>query len=88
MSLTSRFFAIAIPAVALLAADSSSWTNKPLSQWTEDDAAKLLAGSPWIKKVEPTETLKRSLEEVRASGLMGSNQGFDIAEINSSAVWY
>jgi len=88
MSLTSKFLAAAVPAVMLLAADPSmpSWATKPLSQWTEDDAAKLLAGSPWTKKAEPTEVPKRSLEEVRNSGLMGSNQGFDIAELNSSAL--
>jgi hypothetical protein len=80
MSLTSKFFAIAFPAVVLLAADPSapSWAVKPLSQWTEDDAAKLLADSPWIKKVETAETMRRNEVETRNSGLMGTSQGIDL----------
>jgi hypothetical protein len=37
----------------LLAAATPSWKDKPLSQWTLEDAKQLLADSPWVKHLTP-----------------------------------
>ena len=40
-------------ATILLVAATPSWKDKPLSQWTVEDAKQLLTDSPWVKHVTP-----------------------------------
>jgi len=40
-------------ATLLLAAADPSWKSKPVSKWDAEDAKQLLAGSPWVKQVQP-----------------------------------
>ncbi len=42
---------LAVAAVALLTADDSSWKNKPIAQWDDQDAKQVLTDSPWVKSV-------------------------------------
>jgi hypothetical protein len=75
-----------IVSAALLAASGPSWTNKPIQQWSEEDAKQVLADSPWIKKVTPMELPHISEEAVRQSGRMGGGQGVDITALTPSAL--
>ena len=45
-----RIAAFAICALSLSAADP--WQTKPFAEWTEKDARKLLANSPWARPVQ------------------------------------
>ena len=38
-------------AIALLAEDAPPWKTKSVSQWTEQDAKRVLSDSPWVKQV-------------------------------------
>ena len=44
----------ALLAFSLLAADEPAWRNKPIADWTDDDAQQVLKDSAWIKRVTPT----------------------------------
>lgn len=37
-----------------LTAGAQAWKDKPVSQWSAEDARQLLADSPWVKTVTPT----------------------------------
>jgi hypothetical protein len=72
---------------ALLAASGpsgGSWSNKPIQQWTEEDANQLLADSPWIKRTMPVELPARSEAAVRSSGRMGGGQGIGVEALTAS----
>lgn len=45
--------AILLAAATPSLAKDPSWKDKPLSQWTVEDAKQLLADSPWVKHVTP-----------------------------------
>ena len=80
-----KFFMVALPVTILLAA-GPSWSAKPISQWTEDDAKQVLASSPWIKKTTPGETLQRNEVEIRNSGRMGGAQGVGLSALSPAAL--
>lgn len=37
-----------------LRAEDPAWKNKPVPEWTSDDAQQVLSDSPWVKAVTPT----------------------------------
>ncbi len=39
--------------VLLLSADLKPWLNKPVPEWTDDDAKVVLSDSPWVKTIQP-----------------------------------
>lgn len=74
---------------ALLAASGpsgSSWTSKPMQQWSQEDAKQVLADSPWIKRVVPVELPPRNEAAVRSSGQMGGGQGIGVEMLSPSAL--
>lgn len=51
------------------------WTNKPIEQWSQEDAQRVLADSPWAKSVQLQIVRDLSPDERRASGNMGADVG-------------
>lgn len=77
---TLTLCSVPFAAVVLLAADAS-WKDKPLSQWTADDAKQVLLDSPWVKVVTPQNIRDLSPDERREGGNMeaGIGKGVGIA---------
>src|ERR1700733_9757270 len=44
--------------VSVLIAADQAWKNKQYSEWTEDDAKEVIAGSPWVKTITPSVEVK------------------------------
>lgn len=72
------FCAISVSAGLLLAADPS-WKNKPIPNWTEEDARQILTRSPWSKSIVATINPRQGEFERREGGNMGqaTGVGFD-----------
>jgi len=69
---------IPLAAVLLTATDSSSlssWKEKPIPQWNEEDAKQVLADSPWVKVVTPQNVRNLSPDERRNGGDMEAGIG-------------
>jgi hypothetical protein len=66
-------------AVLLVARDSfgqdPAWQSKPITQWNEEDAKKVLAHSAWIKQVTPQHVRDLSPDERRNGGNMNAGIG-------------
>lgn len=62
----------------LLTAADPAWQNKPVAQWTQDDAKQLLTDSPWVKQVTPQNVRDLSPDERREGGNMEASQGHGI----------
>jgi hypothetical protein len=76
-----RFLIFFLPVIALAAADEPAW-NKPLPQWSTEDAMAVLTGSPWVKVITGSYMRKLSESERREGGNMeaeggGKGVGFD-----------
>ena len=61
-------------AVLLIAADPV-WMNKPIPNWTEEDARQVLANSPWAKTVVAGVAPLGGEDQRRESGNMGQPRG-------------
>jgi hypothetical protein len=59
---------LATTLVMLLAGEDPSWKNKPIPQWSEQDAKLLLTDSPWVKKVQLDQVRNLSKYERRDGG--------------------
>jgi len=79
MLLTLLRLALPLATVLLITADSSRaadpslsanpvWKEKPLRQWSEDDAKQVLANSPWVKFSTPKHVRDLSPAERRDGG--------------------
>jgi hypothetical protein len=77
-----RFCALPLAAVLLIAADLS-WTDKPIPQWSAEDAQQVLTDSPWVKIVTPRSVRDLSPDERRNGGDMeaGIGKGVGLAGI-------
>jgi hypothetical protein len=64
---TLRLCLLPLGAVLLTAADSS-WTEKPIPQWDEEDAKQVLADSPWVKYATPQPLPDLSPNQCRDAG--------------------
>ncbi len=71
---TLKFCSLPLAACLLLAADSS-WKDRPISQWTADDAKQVLTDSPWVKQVTPQNVRDLSPDERREGGNMEASVG-------------
>ena len=63
------FVILTAAAVSLLAADQPSaepWKNKPVPEWTADDAHQVLTDSPWVKTTTPA--MEASASQRRSGG--------------------
>ena len=72
-------------ALVLLAADEQAWKNKPVADWTDDEARQVLTDSPWVKTATPTVT-RRSSNDQPGGGRR--NVGFGIPGIGGRRVGY
>jgi hypothetical protein len=61
-------FAVAFLLAAGASSAASSWKDRPISQWTVDDAKQVLAGSPWVKITKPEQIRDLSVGEREAGG--------------------
>ncbi len=66
-----------LSAVLLTAADST-WKERPIPQWDEEDAKQVLADSPWVKCVTPEPLRDLSVAERRDSGNWEASVGRDV----------
>src|SRR5471030_951234 len=62
-------------AAALLMAADPAWKSKPSAEWTEEDARKILAASPWSKTTTAVIMRRRTEDELRTAGQMGQPRG-------------
>jgi len=63
-----------LAAVLLIAADPA-WKDKPLPQWSVEDAKQVLTDSPWVKVVTPQNIRDLSPDERREGGNMEAGIG-------------
>lgn len=80
------FGAFLLAGVLLLAADPS-WKNKPIPNWTEEDAKQVLADSPWAETVR-ADIKRLQTEDIRRAGGNTGNAkgvGFDGLEKNPAS---
>jgi hypothetical protein len=75
MRLISRSSLLAFAAVTLLFADDAPWKDKPVSQWSEQEAKQVLSDSPWVGNVRLAEVRYMSKAERRDSGDWEANIG-------------
>ena len=75
MKFCSRLFWLLAGCVLLLTAAESSWKDKPVSDWTEQDARQILSDSPWAKTVTAGLTRVQTEDERREGGNMGQPHG-------------
>jgi hypothetical protein len=61
-------------ALLLIAADPA-WKEKPVADWTEEDAQQILGNSPWAKTVVAGIARRRTEDERREGGNMGQPHG-------------
>jgi hypothetical protein len=64
---------------ALFATGGQPWKDKPLSDWTEDEAKEVLTDSPWAKTVHPT--MDSSDNQQRPRRGMGRGGGIGVGGI-------
>ena len=66
----------AVPVTAvLLLADDLSWKDKPIPNWTQQDARQVLSDSPWVKTVTGNVSRMQTEFERRKGGNMGQEHG-------------
>jgi hypothetical protein len=80
---TLTLCSLPLAAVLLIAADSSwaqdlSWKDKPIQQWTVDDAKQVLTDSPWVKVITPQNVRDLSPDERREGGNMEASVGHGV----------
>jgi hypothetical protein len=65
------------------------WNDTPVPQWSEEDAKRLLADSPWVKKVQPDVVRNLSAFERRDGGDLnaGIPTGIGLATLGLWADW-
>jgi hypothetical protein len=59
----------------LLMATDPVWMNKPIQDWTQEDARQVLAHSPWARSIKAAITRLQSEDERREGGNMGQERG-------------
>jgi len=72
-----RFSIFLLPVIALVAADEPTW-NKPLPEWSAEDAKAVLTGSPWVKVINVSYMRKLTEAQRRDGGNMeaeGASKG-------------
>jgi hypothetical protein len=59
----------------LLLAAEPAWKNKPVANWTDEDAQQILENSPWAKTVVAGIARRQTEDERREGGDMGQPKG-------------
>jgi hypothetical protein len=70
-----RFFKSLPLSVMLLTAADPAWRTTPVANWTEEDAQRILADSPWAKTVRASILPLQTEDERRDGGNMGQERG-------------
>jgi hypothetical protein len=70
--------AVCLATCLAMAADEVSWKNKPVEQWSDDDAVQVLAKSPWVGTVHPEIVRDLSADERRQSGNFQADPGHGV----------
>jgi hypothetical protein len=78
------FFTICF--AGFLTAAGPPWADKPVEQWTQQDANQILSASPWVKKITPAQLANVSEAQRRQSGRMGGGQGVGLSALSPSVV--
>src|SRR5271168_3176647 len=68
---------VGVSGILLLAA-VPSWMNKPIADWTEEDARQILSDSPWAKTITAGIIPRESEDARRESGNMGQEHGVGV----------
>jgi hypothetical protein len=68
---------VPLTAVLLVAADAT-WKDKPISQWSVEEAKQVLIDSPWVKVVTPQNVRDLSPDERREGGNMEASVGHGV----------
>lgn len=63
---TAVLFTALLFAAVLCAADP--WQTKQISQWTDEDAQRVLTGSPWVKRAVPIPMAQQTDAQKRGTG--------------------
>jgi hypothetical protein len=77
----SKALWLTFAAVALMAA-GPSWTNKPVQQWSAEDAKQVLAASPWVGRVAVRVVPPKNEAQLREGGRMGGGTGLGAEALN------
>jgi hypothetical protein len=72
--LQPRYWFIPCTALLLVAAEPA-WQNKPVANWTDEDAQQVLEKSPWAKIVIAGIARRQTEDERREGGNMGQPKG-------------
>ena len=79
------FVLLASTGAALIAADQPSssepWKNKPVPEWTADDAHLVMTDSPWAKTLTPTMELSGNDGQRRSGGGGGRGGGINVGGV-------
>jgi hypothetical protein len=75
MRQTLKFWPLLLAACFVALADDPSWKNKPVEQWSQEDAKQVLADSPWAKSVALQRVRDLSPDERLAGGDMRAGIG-------------
>ena len=66
-----KFAAVLLSLAAGLVPAADPWQNKPIAQWTPDDAKQVLAKSAWAKPANVAALPQRGEDQLREGGKMG-----------------
>jgi hypothetical protein len=72
---SSQLWVLPVTAVVLMAADPSSWKDKPVPSWTQQDARQILTDSPWSRSTVANVSRMQTEFERREGGNMGQEEG-------------
>jgi len=78
-----RLLCVPLAGALLLLAADPAWKNKPISEWTEEDARLVLADSPWAVNVRSAVMPLQSESARRDGGNMGQPQGVGYAGVDN-----
>jgi hypothetical protein len=65
----------------LLLAGGPSWQNKPIAQWSENDAKQVLRSSPWVKRASVSLLYQPNESQLRSGGKMGGGKGVGLESL-------
>jgi hypothetical protein len=79
--LNTRVIILVLAAGVIAFAADDAWKNKPVPEWTADDAHQIMTDSPWAKTVTPTMEFSSSDGQRRSRGGGGRGGGIGIGGI-------
>jgi hypothetical protein len=79
-------FLLSMDLIGPLGATDPSWKNKPIAQWSEDDAKQILANSPWVKNVTSVQLPELTAQQRREGGATGGGKGTGFSGLGGGMV--